>query len=126
MLEKAEHAEGSFEALIVELTSESRLTPGDCDCLAAFRLGYHSLREKIRSNQRLEWWTTTRGGEEQYRELRAFKALGEYFAFLLVRRPRWFLRRQPPADYAVRSLLRATSIHKDWVKMGEKLVGNFE
>jgi hypothetical protein len=130
LLHKAETAEASFEALLVRLTAEQRLSPIECHYLAAFRQGYQVLREKIRANERLSWWSSDGATESetqpQYLEYRAFKALAAYFAALLVRRHRrlgaFFPKRQPTTKEAIQSLLIATRSQRDWAEMGDKLV----
>ena len=106
LLERAEGAEATFEALLVKVASERHLDASDEACLAAFRHGYQSLRVHIRKGERLKWWSVDIGIEmdlPQYREYAAFKALAEYFASLIAEKPRWFrspIRRQRRVDYA--------------------------
>jgi hypothetical protein len=126
LLEKAEDAEASFEALLVKLTAERKLSESDCRELSAFRQAHQTLREKIRSDKALDWWTI-RGekpglGHCQYS---AFKALSGHVAALIVRRPRrfWIVpRRRPSAGEATVSLLRATGHPENWVATGLKLL----
>lgn len=130
LLHKAETAEASFEALLVRLTAEQRLSPTECNHLAAFRQGYQVLREKIRANERLNWWSSDGATEyetqPQYREYRAFKALASYFAALLVRRHQrlgaFMPRRQPTTNEAIGALLLATRSRRDWAEAGDQLI----
>jgi hypothetical protein len=129
LLEQAEEAEAGFEALLVKLASERRLSERDRRLLACFRQGYQSLRERLREDEPLEWWAT---GSPKYphhdegrRQYRTFKALSEYFATLLAEDvpPRW-LHGPPPRpteEEAIKALLDSTINLKDeWVEEAEK------
>ena len=101
LLERAEAAEGGFEALLVKLASERELSERDQRMLGSFREAYQMLRESIRVNEPLDRWASPRGGDgfEQYR---AFKGLAEYVAFLLEASP----KRRSVRDAAINALRR--------------------
>ena len=81
LLDRASGVEGAFESLLVKIASERRLTQTDTVMLGCFREGYQRLRESIREDWRLEWWSS--GSTEGMRQYRAFKGLAEYVAFML-------------------------------------------
>jgi hypothetical protein len=124
LLEKAEEAEATFEALLVKVTSEKKLDDVECDRLAGFRQGYQSLRECIRADEELKWYAEDIHPGHGYAEYHAFKILAGHFAALLVRRPRTFggiPRRQPTIRQAVNALIQATRNRKDYVSIAKPL-----
>jgi hypothetical protein len=81
LLDRASAVEGAFESLLVKIASERRLGRKDKLMLGCFREGYQRLRERIREDQQLAWWSS--GTSNGMREYRAFKGLAEYVAFML-------------------------------------------
>jgi hypothetical protein len=57
LLERACIAEGKLEAIFVKLSSESALSDSDIEVLGSFRQAYQQLRESIRDNRDLGWWS---------------------------------------------------------------------
>jgi len=113
LLERAEGAEGAFEGLLTKVASERSLCERDTRLLASFRQAYQSLREQIRSDRPLDWWARDiHGNTKGYRQYRAFKALGEYFATLLAQKDAhpWFGKpaSRPDETEAVSALLACT------------------
>jgi hypothetical protein len=103
LLQRAEDAEGGFEALLVKLVAERELGTRDIVLLGCFREGYQTLRETIRTNKALGWWASAKGTTSQpdyepddrwtgFQQYRAFKGLAEHFAVQLAKYPR---RRKP-------------------------------
>jgi hypothetical protein len=117
-LERAEVAEGGFEAILVKLASERHLDERERRLLGCFREAYQTPREMIRENKRLEWWSTVepRGHRLGFEQYRAFKALAEFVAFLLEQSPRhaFFLPWRPrlTSSEAI-AALRAITIRDD-------------
>ena len=81
---RASVVEGGFEAMLVTLATERRLTPAELRRLGQFRQGYQQLRKKIRDRVPLDWkvdpdlWA-----ESQVDPYVVFKALSVEFAGLL-------------------------------------------
>lgn len=57
LLERACVAEGKLEAIIVKLASEKPLSETDIEILGKFRQGYQQLRESIRDNKDVGWYS---------------------------------------------------------------------
>ena len=125
MLERAEDAESTFEALLVKLASERGLDDRACRLLAAFRQAYQSLREHIREDEELAWFNRDIHGDDGgYREYQAFKMLAEYLATLLaLNPPRRVLsaktRAAPTEEQAIQTLLNVTTRSENWVALAE-------
>ncbi len=96
LLERAELAESSFEALLVKLASERELSGVDKRMLGCFREAYQMLRERIEKDQALNWWASDIHGDEGFAQYHAYKALTEYVARLLAISPRRGLSRWLP------------------------------
>lgn len=92
LLERAEEAEGGFEALLVKLVAERQLNETESQLLGCFREGYQMLRESIRENKHLDWWASPKHRGDGYAQYRSFKALTAYVAFLLEASPKGRLR----------------------------------
>jgi hypothetical protein len=82
LLQRASAVEGGFEALLVKLSLERNLDEPQLETLARFRQSYQSLRESIRTGQRLEWRGSPGQGDASAQYL-AFKHLAADFAQLL-------------------------------------------
>ncbi len=113
--------EGGFEALLVKLASERRLTDEDKLMLGSFREGYQMLRERIRENRPLDWWSSDIHGGAGFRQYHAFKALAEYVAHLLEAHPTRRLLRpaQPRPDRSeaiatIHAITRRRIFHDQW------------
>jgi hypothetical protein len=57
LLERACAAEGALEAIFVKLSSERTLSEFDIEILGRFRQAYQQLRESIRDNKDIGWWS---------------------------------------------------------------------
>lgn len=119
LLERAEVAESGFEALLVKLASERRLSADDEQMLGCFREGYQTLRESIEADAKLPWKASDSPDSAKHKsfaEYRAFKALAQYVAQLLAVPPkRDLLARmrtptppQPDVATAIESFQRIT------------------
>jgi len=126
LLTRGGHVEGGFEALLVKVASERRLSNREVTLLACYRQAYQRLRERIRDGRRLEWWAMNKPGRGPgYLEYQTFKALTEFFASLLAREEvrGWFRLSPPPSsDEAIRRILGATSVVVDWEPEARRLL----
>jgi len=129
LLTRAEEAEAAFETTLMKLASERVLDPSQLALLRAFRQGYQSLRERIRIDEPLEWWATPRARRMSgYRRYRAFKALGEYVAYLLVSSPPrpwapWARSTRPDDKQSIEALLAITQRDEAWSATAERELG---
>lgn len=57
LLERACAAEGTLESIFVKMSSERELSSSDVEILGKFRQAYQQLREAIRDNKDLGWWS---------------------------------------------------------------------
>lgn len=57
LLQRASAAEGALESLFVKLSSERKLFDEDIEVLGRFRQAYQTLRESIRDNENLGWYS---------------------------------------------------------------------
>jgi hypothetical protein len=57
LLERACAAEGALESIFVKLSSERVLSESYIEILGRFRQAYQQLRESIRDNKDIEWWS---------------------------------------------------------------------
>jgi hypothetical protein len=122
LLERAEEAEGAFETLLVKIVSERRLDDEQREVVGAFRQGYQALREHIRDDRLLAWWSTP-SDDPGYDEYRAFKELATRVAVLVGSSPG---RRspRPTAQEAAGNLVAVTASdrHRErWVEQAERL-----
>jgi hypothetical protein len=128
LLGKASSAEAGFEALLVKLASERTLDDDAMRLIPCFRQAYQQLRERMRKNQPLEWWTRSDPLTRPYREYRAFKALAAYFAAQLASEQprRGLLRhsRNPGQGDAIMTLLHVTADVEDWLIVAERCLQN--
>jgi len=121
LLERAEEAEGGFEALLVKIASERKLDEDDRLLLGSFREAYQMLREKIRENEPLDWWASDKRKDFGFVQYRAFKALAEYVACLLVDSPKRRLLTPAPAKpdrrqaiAALAAITNRSEFHGSW------------
>jgi hypothetical protein len=127
LLARAEATEGGFEALLVKLASERRLGNCDPELVACFREAYQMLRERIRSDEPLEWWASRDPSDHGlgYTQYEAFKALAGYPASTLeASRPARTDR--PTEQETIQALLKITNSakyrHCWWVVANAKLI----
>jgi hypothetical protein len=59
LIRRASAAEGGVEAIMVKLSAERVLEPGDVRALGLFRQAYQRLREAIREDLKFEWTYVT-------------------------------------------------------------------
>lgn len=122
LLERAEEAEGAFETLLVKIVSERRLNDVEREVVGAFRQGYQALREHIRDDQMLAWWSTP-SNDTGYEEYRAFKELAARVAVLVATSPGRRSTR-PTADEAAKELVAVTASDRHrgrWVDRAQRL-----
>jgi hypothetical protein len=81
LLKQATLVEGQFEALLVRIASERRLSTLEIDRLGRFRQGYQQLRESIEKKKRLPF--RVRFDDAEVKAYVAFKSLSVDFAGLL-------------------------------------------
>jgi hypothetical protein len=84
LLAQAAVAEGQFEALLVKLAIERRLSEAQIERLGRFREGYQQLRESIEQGVELPF--RVQFNDDERNAYVAFKALSVEFAALLGRR----------------------------------------
>jgi membrane protein implicated in regulation of membrane protease activity len=100
LLKRAMDVEGEFEALLIKIVAERRLSEAEIDRLGRFREGYQNLRECIEERTRLPF--RVQRVDEEVTAYAAFKGLSVEFAALLgggseIRRLHgWFSRRSLP------------------------------
>jgi hypothetical protein len=82
-LSRASAVESRLEALLIRTTMERSLSADQRELLACFREASQRLRESIRKNQDLNWFTRRHENSLEFREYRAFKELSAVFAQLL-------------------------------------------
>jgi hypothetical protein len=123
--------EGHLESLLVKVTSERRLLEDDLVKLGCFREAYQSLRECIRQNEPLPWYSRSQPESESYRRYVAFKSLAEYFAHMLNdegSQGRLLIGRYSPAivdeEQSRHALLSVTVGNRryDWLDQTERLL----
>jgi hypothetical protein len=107
---RATEVEGQFEALLLKIATERRLTSDQSRRLGRFREGYQRLRETIEKESDMGFWVT--GSPEAVGQYVTFKALSVEFAALLGhsftwRRPSSWLR--PSLKDSQRAFLAVTS-----------------
>lgn len=78
LLERACIAEGKLEAIFVMLSSERTLKDHDIETLGKFRQAYQQLRESIRDNKDLGWWS------QDHPEYLSFKHLAYLTACIIL------------------------------------------
>jgi hypothetical protein len=120
LLPAAAGVEGRYEALLILVCSERRLSERDRLALGALRQGFQQLREAIKRRDNVQWWSAN---DESYR---ALKSLTAYVAVLL--RPRamgWAGRApsRPEASEAAEAFLAVTAntFEANWVEVGASL-----
>jgi hypothetical protein len=118
LLPEAARIEGRFEALLVMICGERQLSESQLETLGAYRQGLQQLREAMKAEQPLGWWSSNAP------EYRAFKVLAGGVTVLL--RPRvmgWAGRTDPRPTYeeTAAALLSVTSNRFEggnWVTVG--------
>ncbi|MEU5952105.1 hypothetical protein [Streptomyces sp. NPDC047525] len=126
-LERAAVVEGDFEGILIKIVSERKLKSRDLLLLGAFREACQCLRERIREDKELRWFSRERPeAMAEFRQHRAFKALAMYVVALLqVRRTTWVIghRRidRPSESEQIAALLTVTLRvrRRDWVEVAE-------
>ncbi|MGO9960803.1 MAG: hypothetical protein ACLP50_33305 [Solirubrobacteraceae bacterium] len=131
LLQRAADVEGGFEAFLVKLVAERRFDQDEIDRLGCFREGYQTLRETIREDKALGWWSSSWHGSDPrcrptdryvgFLQYRSFKALAEHFAVQL---SNYGERNQASGDDAISTLLAATrrqKYKKWWELAAERL-----
>jgi hypothetical protein len=130
-LSRASEVESRLEALLIRTTTERPLSPDQRELLACFREAYQRLRESIRSDQDLTWFTRTGKDTAEFREYQAFKELSNSFAHLLQQdRPKLgLLSRRSTSDIPTREDSRQAWLYvtsgrdKDrWLERTERLM----
>lgn len=126
-MQNASEVEGDLESLLIKLISERRLSDKDLELLGCFREAYQSLRERIRVDQPLEWYSRVSEQSIEFRQYRAFKFLAMYAAGRLQSTPtRWPLGRRgrdvPRESDRVTALLAITlgTRRDDWLIIAEQ------
>ena len=89
LLKQATVAEGQFEALLVKIAIERRLSPGEVGRLGRFREGYQQLRESIEAGVELPF--RVQFSDDERSAYVAFKSLSVEFAALLSGRRHTFV-----------------------------------
>jgi hypothetical protein len=96
LLKQAAVAEGQFEALLIKIAVERRLSKEQLNRLGRFREGYQQLREAIEANVELPF--RVQFCDDERSAYVAFKSLSVEFAALLHGR-RWTLARHPSLNH---------------------------
>jgi hypothetical protein len=130
-LSRASAVESRLEALLIRTITERSLSAEQLELLACFREASQRLRESIRSNHELRWFTRTGERSLEVREYRAFKELSAFFAQLLQQqRPKLSLlsrrtgEESPTSEESRRAWLHVTS-GKDkekWLERAEPIL----
>ena len=130
-LSRASDVESRLEALLIRTTAERTLCAQQQELLACFREAYQRLRECIRRDKELRWFTRTSPTGREYREYQAFKDLSSSIANLLQedRPKRGLLRRSvtagvPSASESRRAWTYVTSGREKnrWLERSEELM----
>jgi hypothetical protein len=90
LLKQASAAEGQFEALLIKIAIERRLSASEIDRLGRFREAYQQLRESIEVGVHVPF--RVQYSDDERSAYVAFKSLSVEFAALLGGRP-WTIRR---------------------------------
>jgi hypothetical protein len=89
LLSRASDVESRLEALLIRCTTERSLSQNQQEQLACFREASQQLRESIRSDSALNWFSSGGESSREYRGYQAFKGLSASFAHMLQQpRPR--------------------------------------
>ena len=75
LLERACATEGKLEAIFVKLSSERNLSDIDIEVLGKFRQAYQQLRESIRDDKNIGWWSQDAPGYLSFKRLSNLVAL---------------------------------------------------
>ena len=125
-MQSASEVEGDLESFLIKLISERTLDDQDIELLGCFREAYQSLRERIRDNEPLRWYSRSPEQGIAFRQYRAFKYLAMYIADKLQNtQTRWLLGRRrrdiPSEEDRVRALLAVTvgTRRADWLTTAE-------
>ncbi|MDI1483450.1 hypothetical protein [Polyangium sp. y55x31] len=103
LLGRAAQAEGGVETIVMRVATERSLDARERLVLGCFRQGYQSLREAIRDNRNLDWFSSN------HPKYVAFKKLACEAAQIVAMSD---AGARPPADRAAEALLAITS--NDW------------
>lgn len=78
LLVRACTSEGNMESLFVRISANRNLKDDEIAVLSRFRQGYQSLRESIRDNRGLDWYSS------EHQEYKAFKILANEVAQIII------------------------------------------
>ena len=114
-IERSAAIEGGAESLLVKISVEHQLSDDQVDALGALRQAFQMLREAVRVEESLGWWSSN---QEQYA---AFKGLVVYVSSFLGSVSG--SRKHPDAVAAASNFRRITNnIHEEtWVKTANRL-----
>lgn len=126
-LQSASEVEGDLEGLLIKIVSERRLNDRDLELLGCFREALHCLRERIREDKPLAWFSRTAENSPEFRQYQAFKTLAMYLAGLLqyTQEPWVFGPRRkgiPSEAERIKALLAITAgtLKRDWLVTAER------
>lgn len=114
LLERASVMEGGIEALLAKVCAERILSDSDIEALGSLRQAFQQLRETIRHNRNLPWYSS---GTAEYV---ALKNLAVFMSGLLTRGKS--ARRLPPPEAAATAFRSITDnrFESDWVKVAQR------
>jgi hypothetical protein len=126
-LEQASSIESDLERLLVKIVSERKLEDRDRLLLGCVREAFQCLRENIREDRALRWYSRSPSSGKEFREYQAFKALAAYMGVLLqTTHTRWLVgskrRDLPSEDESRESLHMVTTGDRlsDWLAIVER------
>lgn len=118
LLPLAAQVEGNYEALLVMVCGDRKLSEDDRRALGSLRQGFQQLRNAIKSQENVEWWHS---GDPQYRALKVLTA--QVVVLLRPRTMRWGGRApaRPGPTEAASAFLEVTSnrFEFQWVDAGK-------
>lgn len=114
LLERASDMEGGIEALLTKVCAERIPTDSDVEALGSLRQAFQQLRETIRDNRDLAWYSS--GATEYF----AFKSLSVFMSGLLARGTS--TRKLPSPETAAAAFRRTTynRFEHSWIEIAHR------